>query len=186
MQFDTAGANGNNSNYDLDKSAEKVASALDNEGLSRQAIEFLFQDEYKKAEENGLKNEFVKSVDEKETDDKGIDLVVKYDTNKNPIDFQIVPGEWHANARKMAELMDTRQQSQAMQLNYDMSSKIREEFPGFSNIIERNRQRNRWGFTVDYYEKSGVGYDVNIYKWPGSKTGEPGFDFLKLWFKDKP
>jgi len=39
-------------------------------------------------------------------------------------------------------------------------------------------------FTIDYYEQSQKGYDVNIYQWPMGE-GEPRFDFFKLKITDK-
>lgn len=181
-QFEAAGVNGNN--YDVESSAKRAAGALDDSGLQRAVAEEIFGEELKKADEAGVKQAFIKSVDEKEEDGTGLDLIARYDKNQVPTEHQVIPNQWHSSAKEMAKLMDDGKMQQAMDLHYKMWWDVKTDFPGFSNMLEHRRQMNRWMFTIDYYEQSQKGYDVNIYQWPMGE-GEPRFDFFKLKITDK-
>ena len=83
----------------------------------------------------------------------------------------------------MATLMDAGKAQEAIKLQYDVDGKIKAHFPGISNMLEVRRQKQNWMKTVDYYEQSNKGYDVNIFDWLGGS--EARYDFLKNPFIDK-
>ncbi len=169
--------------YDLESSATTAANALDNGSLSREAAETVFNREHKAAISAGAEVDFIKTVDELEKDGGGLDLAARYDLNHTPLEFQILPHDWHTDAKSMATLMDAGKAPEAIKLQYDMDGKIKTAFPGITNMLEVRRQKQSWMKTIDFYEQSNKGYDVNIFDMPGGS--EARFDFLRNPFIDK-
>lgn len=141
---------------DFEKIGQKIADDLDASKATEVAQQLsqysqeLSRDDFRK---------LIKTVDEKEKDDKGLDLVSKYDKN-TPVHFAVLPKELHASAKKMAELMDTGKTADAVELMTKTATDLEKQYPNDKNKVQQ--EFSRWALTVDKYEKDGTGSDITI------------------------
>lgn len=113
----------------------------------------------------------VSSIDGREKDGVGLDLIIKKDEKGTPIRFAILPNELHTSAKKMAELMDQGKLAEAKKLRAATSADIIKKY---ENNPERGiKELILWSVAVDAYEKDGVGSDVAM------DTTKPGTDGIE-------
>ncbi len=154
---------------DFEKVGQKIADDLDAskpDDVAKQLSQYsqqLSRDDFRK---------LIKTVDEKEKDDKGLDLIIKYDSKNTPVQYSILPKELHASAKKMAELMDKGKTADAVELLNKTATDLDKQYPKDPKKVQQ--EFSRWSLAVDTYEKDGVGSDVSI---DLKKTGVDGISW---------
>ncbi len=142
---------------DFDRSAQEIATALDS-GREDIAAQSLSQFAQSLSREDFRK--LVTTVDQKEKDDVGSDLIIKRDTNGTPVSYSVLSKDLHAAARGMAGLMDKGKSADAMEYMSKIAKQI--DANNSTDPVKAAEQMRLWSLAVDAYERDGVGCDVTI------------------------
>ena len=141
----------------FDKAADGIASNLDAskaDDVARQLSQYsqqLSREDFRS---------LLKTVDTKENDGVGLDLVIKYDALNTPEHYSVLPADQHATAKKMAGLMDSGKTADAVELLNKTAREMDAKHPGDAAAVQQ--EFSRWALAVDKYEQDGTGSDISI------------------------
>lgn len=159
---------------DLDTPARDIAGKLD-AGKREEVSQSLSQ--YAQGLSRADFRQLVSKIDQMETDDQGLDLILKKDATGTPVNYTVLPSRLHASAREMARLMDAGSEREA----HDFMGRTTVDIFNMSgkNADEALKTYGLWAMAVDAYEKDGLGIDVTV------DSSKPKAEAVK-WLKNPP